>query len=829
LVAQGYNKQEGIDYDETFAPVARLEAIKIFLAFATYMNFIVYQMDVKTAFLNGKLKEEVYVKQPLGLESNEFPNHVCKLDKALYGLKQAPRAWYETLSTFFTRHNFVRVKTPMVPPNNLGPDLSGKAINETQYRGVIGSLMYLTASRPDIQFSTCLCARYQPNPKESHLIVVKRIFKYLKGTHSLGLWYPKCLGFDLKGYLDSDYAGCKIDRKSTSGACQLLGGKLVCWSAKKQQFVAMSSAEAEYVAAAGCCANILWMKRDIELHFIPTQYQLVDIFTKPLDEPTFKRLIIELGEIRGDIGYSGEIGEKETLKKSCPPPRVKIDYARLIWEDIIHKLSKKTKEKFVPYPRFISLLLEYMMHEYDNEELTINPTQAIYNLDVPVDSKAPKPSSQTEEVPQGKKHGAKSRLKRKQSSKHTSESKTEASKSKTGQLEKATRSSLAKDKIPSHHSPPTPMVGEMHKEAQQAAGGLTSLGATTDSIAEADSGIFVPNDSIPSQQDMDKGTKNYSIDHIFVGIKPSVLVDQTKSAGDGLKTAHTDSGTNKESRADDISKKIKLEDLSDLLKDTRSVFFTPDSPQDEPIIVSDESEEEEEFAKDKDTHASSHDDELEQQKAKAEAKVASLKARPLFPDINQLTNLLIKELKQHVKDMEIKLPGDLKEIPTKLETFTSTISSLTSQLKTLDSLSSLLNKVTETLNRFAAMVENASRATTKDVPSAGQATASLEDGTIKGIANLKVSDLHLAEWREVVQACPDRKEKGWKTIYGLIKTRMEYLDQTERELNIDFNKPLKEQDPLNELNELANKKRKRTSDLKDHYRTTKKHKSSSSA
>ncbi|GKB06626.1 retrovirus-related pol polyprotein from transposon TNT 1-94 [Tanacetum coccineum] len=140
---------EGIDYDETFAPVARLEAIKIFLDFATYMNFIVYQMDVKSAFLNGKLQEEVYVKQPLGFENNEFPNHVCKLDKAFYRLEQAPRAWHETLSTFLIKHKFVR-----------GPDLSGKAVNETQYRA---------------------------NPKESHLIAVKRIFMYLKGTPSLGL------------------------------------------------------------------------------------------------------------------------------------------------------------------------------------------------------------------------------------------------------------------------------------------------------------------------------------------------------------------------------------------------------------------------------------------------------------------------------------------------------------------------------------------------------------------------------------------------------------------------------------------------------------------
>ncbi|GJX83468.1 hypothetical protein Tco_0332949 [Tanacetum coccineum] len=236
----------------------------------------------------------------------------------------------------------------MVPPNNLGLDLAGKLVNETSYRGMIGSLMHLTATRPDIQFSTVLCVRYQSNPKESHLTAVKRILRYLKGTLTLGLYYPKCSGFDLKGYLDPDYAGCNMDRKSTSGACQTLGGKLVCWSAKKQQSVAMSSAEAEYVAVAGCCASILWIKSqlsdydihykmlpifcdntsaiaisnnpvlhsrtkhidiryhfirdhilkgDIELHFIPTEYHLADIFTKPLDEPTFSRLKVELGII----------------------------------------------------------------------------------------------------------------------------------------------------------------------------------------------------------------------------------------------------------------------------------------------------------------------------------------------------------------------------------------------------------------------------------------------------------------------------------------------------------------------------------------------------
>nr|GEZ52287.1 uncharacterized mitochondrial protein AtMg00810-like [Tanacetum cinerariifolium] len=124
------------------------------------------------------------------------------------------------------------VKCPMLPPNNLGPDESGVFVNKTLFRGMIGSLMYLTASIHDIHFSTCLYARYQANPKESHLVDVKRIFRYLKGTLNLGLWYPKGSGFDLKAYSDSDYSGCNLDRKSTSGGCQILGGELICWSAK---------------------------------------------------------------------------------------------------------------------------------------------------------------------------------------------------------------------------------------------------------------------------------------------------------------------------------------------------------------------------------------------------------------------------------------------------------------------------------------------------------------------------------------------------------------------------------------------------------------------
>ncbi|KAJ9545264.1 hypothetical protein OSB04_024971 [Centaurea solstitialis] len=443
LVAQGYRQEEGNDYDETFAPVARLEAIRLFLAFAAHMNFKVYQMDIKNAFLNGKLNEEVYVAQPPGFVDPKFPDHVYKLNKALYGLKQAPRAWYDTLSTFLLSKGFVRgkidstlflkkypkhillvqiyvddiifgstnpklcekfellmkseykmsmmgeltfflglqikqsekgifinqgkyvhemlkkfdltsctpMKTPMAPPLSLDKDSKGKPVDVTLYREMIGSLLYLTASRPDIMYSTCLCARYQAEPKESHLTAVKRIFRYLKGTPNLGLWYSKDSGFDLTAYSDSDFAGCKIDRKSTTGGCHLLGGKLVSWTSKKQNSVSTSTTEAEYVAAGICCAQVLWLRNqlqdydiqlskipifcdntsaiaiannpvlhsktkhievryhfirdhvmngDIELHFVPTEYQLADLFTKPLDVTRFNMLISELGMLNPD-------------------------------------------------------------------------------------------------------------------------------------------------------------------------------------------------------------------------------------------------------------------------------------------------------------------------------------------------------------------------------------------------------------------------------------------------------------------------------------------------------------------------------------------------
>jgi hypothetical protein len=355
LVAKGYSQVEGLDFDETYAPVARLESIRILLAYTTYHGFKLYQMDVKSAFLNGPIKEEVYVQQPPDFEGSECPNHVYKLSKALYGLKQAPRACYECLrdflitngfkvgkanptlftktiakdlficqiyvddiifgstnkstceefsriiiqkfemslmgelkyflgfqvkqlqeATFMSQTKYIQdilkkfgmknakpIKTHMGTNGHLDLDTAGKSVDQKVYRLIIGSLLYLCASRPTIMLSVCMCARFQANPKEVHLRAVKRIMRYLVYTPKFGLWYPKGSTFDLIGYFDANYAGCKIDRKSTSGTCQFLGRSLVSWASKQQNSVALSTAEAEYIAAEHCCAQLLWMRQTL--------------------------------------------------------------------------------------------------------------------------------------------------------------------------------------------------------------------------------------------------------------------------------------------------------------------------------------------------------------------------------------------------------------------------------------------------------------------------------------------------------------------------------------------------------------------------------------
>ncbi|GJT46150.1 putative ribonuclease H-like domain-containing protein [Tanacetum coccineum] len=313
------------------------------------------KMDVKSAFLYGKIEEEFYVCQPPGFEDPNFPNRVYKAEKALYGLHQAPRAWYETLSTYLLDNRFKRGKidktlfirrdkgdillvqvyvddiifgstkkslctefekmmhtkfqmssmgeltfflglqvkqkedgifisqdkyvteilkkfgftaiktasTPLETQKPLLKDEDGEDVNVHLYRSMIGSLMYLSSSRPDIMFAVCASARYQVNPKVSHPHDVKRIFRYLKGQPKLGLWYPKDSPFDLVAYTDSGYAGSSLDRKSTTGGCQFLGCRLISWQCKKQTVVANSTIEAEYVAASSCCGQVLWIQNKL--------------------------------------------------------------------------------------------------------------------------------------------------------------------------------------------------------------------------------------------------------------------------------------------------------------------------------------------------------------------------------------------------------------------------------------------------------------------------------------------------------------------------------------------------------------------------------------
>ncbi|GJX60535.1 retrovirus-related pol polyprotein from transposon TNT 1-94 [Tanacetum coccineum] len=414
-------------------------------------------MDVNTDFLNGPLKEEVYVSQPEGFIDLEYPDHVYRLEKALYGLKQEPRAWYDKLSSFLIKHGFtkgivdltlftrrhgedillvqvyvddiifgstnpdfskrfanlmknnfemsmmgelkfflglqvnqsprgifisqsqyaiellkkhgldeyVSMSTPMGTVR-LDVNLQGTPTDQITYRRMIGGLMYLTASRPDIAYATFVCARYQARPTVKHLKEVKWIFRYLRQSYNMGLWYSKDYGFELIAYSDADHAGCKDDYKSTSGGLQFLGKKLVSWSSKKQDCTAMSTAEAEYVSLSACCAQVIWIrtqlldcgyeynrilmycdsksaiaiscnlvqhskikhidiryhfikehveKGTVEVYFVGTKYQLADLFTKALPKEHFEYLVHRIVIIMAQQQHAVDVH----LNELCPP------------------------------------------------------------------------------------------------------------------------------------------------------------------------------------------------------------------------------------------------------------------------------------------------------------------------------------------------------------------------------------------------------------------------------------------------------------------------------------------------------------------------------
>ncbi|GJT52091.1 putative ribonuclease H-like domain-containing protein [Tanacetum coccineum] len=420
LVAQGYKQEEGIDYDEVFAPVARVEAITIFLAFASFMNFPVYQMVVKSAFLYGTIEEEVYVCQSLGFVDPEFLEKVYKVEKALYGLHQAPRAWYKTLSTYLLDNGFHRgqidktlfikrlkgdillfqlyvddiifgstkkslcdefeqimhnrfqtssmgeltfflglqvkqkddgifisqdkyvgeilkkfgfssvrtANTPLETNKALTKDKDGEDVDVHLYRSMIGSLTYLTSSRPDIMFSVCACSRFQVQPKVSYLNAVKRIFRYLKGQPKLGLWYPKDSPLTLEPFLDSDYAGANLDRKSTTGGCQFLGSRLISWQCKKQTvtkiYVDNESAicvvknpvyhsKTKHIEIRHHFIRDSYEKRLIEMVKIHTNNNVADLLTKAFDVSRFNFMV-------ASIGFVGKRGQDTKIPQSGGPP-----------------------------------------------------------------------------------------------------------------------------------------------------------------------------------------------------------------------------------------------------------------------------------------------------------------------------------------------------------------------------------------------------------------------------------------------------------------------------------------------------------------------------
>ena len=356
LVAKGYVQKYGIDYFETYSPVARIETVRLLLAIAAQMKWQVFQFDVKSAFLNGPLVEDVYVEQPPGFVREGQEDKVYKLKKALYGLKQAPRAWYCRLDSYLQHHQFHRSEseptlyvkmdgkdvllvcvyvddiiytsssisliedfkkkmmtefdmtdlgllhyflglqvkqscdgifvsqekyaldllkkfhmqkckvfaTPMNVNEKLSMDDGSAKADEKQFRSMVGSLMYLTHTRPDIMFAVGLVSRFMHNPSMHHLGTAKRILRYIRATTNYGIWYKPVANSNLIGFCDSDWAGFIDDRKSTSGFIFSLGSGAISWSSKKQASTALSSTETEYIAVASATCQAIWMRRILE-------------------------------------------------------------------------------------------------------------------------------------------------------------------------------------------------------------------------------------------------------------------------------------------------------------------------------------------------------------------------------------------------------------------------------------------------------------------------------------------------------------------------------------------------------------------------------------
>nr|GEZ44209.1 hypothetical protein [Tanacetum cinerariifolium] len=359
LVAQEHTQEKGMYYDELFSLVARIKAIRLCLDYSSFKDFVVYQMDVKSAFLYGKIEEEKELCNAFEKMMHE-KFQMSSIEELTFFLglqvKQKQDGIFisqdKYVAEILKKCGFLEVKnasTPMETQKPLLKDEDEKEVDVHMYRSMITSLMYLTSLRPDILFIVCACIRYQVNPKLSHLHAVKRIFRYLKGHHKLGLWYPKDSFFDLKAYTDSDYVGSSLDKKYTTRGCQYLGCRLISWQCKKQTIVANSTTEAEYVTASSCCRQAKTVNGDVQLQ------ALVDGKNVIITESTIRR-DLQLKDVKSvDCLPSGAIFEQLTQMGTmasviiCLATNQKFNFSKYIFKSMVKNLDNVNK--FLMYPR----------------------------------------------------------------------------------------------------------------------------------------------------------------------------------------------------------------------------------------------------------------------------------------------------------------------------------------------------------------------------------------------------------------------------------------------------------------------------------------------
>nr|GEX84238.1 hypothetical protein [Tanacetum cinerariifolium] len=298
IIGEGHRQEKGIDYDKVFALVARIEAIRLFLAYALFMDFTVYQMDMKSAFLYGIIKEEVYVSQPLGFVDPEFPDRMYKVEQRKEGIFLSHEKYAGDILKKFSFSSVKSASTPMETHKPLSTDVAGTDVDVHLYRSMIGLLMYLTSSRTDIMFVVCACSRFQVQPKVSHMHAVKRIFRYLKGQTTLGLWYPKDSPLELIAYSDSDYAGASLDRKSTTEGYQFLGSRLISWQYNESAICVVKNlvyhSKTNHIKIRHHFNRDSYEKRLIEMVKIHTNYNAADLLTKAFDVTSMLVIILIL-------------------------------------------------------------------------------------------------------------------------------------------------------------------------------------------------------------------------------------------------------------------------------------------------------------------------------------------------------------------------------------------------------------------------------------------------------------------------------------------------------------------------------------------------------